>query len=488
MKLINKFFLLTVLVLGFSSCEKLTEVSAIKDGNTGVSEPNPLNSGYSNNEVNSWIYDYMNVLYLWSSNMKTKPTTDLKVDPEAYFKSLLHKPGEIDRFSWIQEIEALEDGLQGIATSAGISYTPYLAEQNSKNVIFAVRYSIRNSPAEKAGIVRGDIINKVNGVQIDTLNYRTILSPQVLSLSFLEMTDAGFSQGKTVSVTKERVQNLPVHFNTILTTGNKKVGYLVYNQFITGVAVNGISDGRYDNELRQIFGNFKTAGINELVLDFRYNGGGAVTSSNILSSLIVKNLKPGTLMNTEIWGDNAKRYFNMVESNYTNYWLNEPNNLGSLDRVYVLTSGGTASASEIVINNLLPFMEVVIVGGNTYGKDVASTTIDTYDENTKKYKWKWGLQPIIYRTANALGEAKYGTPNGFTPTIRVNDNDIPFLPFGDPNETLLNAALKHIGGGEILAKSRIGKTQKLNSLNYNGGFDNNLLNISDMYDNVRKIK
>ncbi|ADQ18332.1 peptidase S41 [Leadbetterella byssophila DSM 17132] len=461
------------LSLAFFSCESLTEVSKIKNGDEDPNAVTPAaNKGNSNTTVNSWIYDNMNVYYLWGDKMPLKSSTKTSITPDKYFASLLYQYGTVDRFSWIEEdAEELANSLNGITKSSGFSYMPYLVRSGSKDVLFAVRYAIKNSPAAKAGLKRGDIIMKVNGVQIDTSNYRTILSPEVLDLTLGTSSNGSFVASNTsIKVTKEVIQNYPVHHSSIIDLGNKKVGYIVYNQFIPGTA------NTFDNELRSIFGNFKGAGVSELVLDLRYNGGGYITSSDVLSSLIVKDLKPGTLMNKQIWSANYMALANFPSSVYETKWLSEPNNLGNLSRVYVLVSNSTASASELVINNLKPFMDVILIGENTYGKDVGSITID---DKENKYRWKWGLQPIVLRTVNAIGEAKYGTKDGFVPDYRVVDNKLPYRPFGDPEETLLNVALQHISGTMTSARVRVEKG--MDSFGASGGFDNPRNNIRDMY-------
>lgn len=479
------FAVLLLLGLWISSCENLTEVSKMKDGtNSTIGDSTATlpaaNKGVANQTINNWIFENMNVYYLWGDKMATKTATNMQLSPDKYFESLLYQYGTVDRFSWIEEdAEALVASLQGVTKAAGITYSTLEASPGSSALVFAIRYTIKDSPADKAGLKRGDIITKVNGVEISKDNYQSMMIPEALVLTLGEITSAGVvSTSKTVSVNKAVIQNYPVHFSSVIDLGIKKVGYIVYNQFVPGITSNGSTNTRFDDELRSIFADFKTKGVNELVLDLRYNGGGYISSSDVLSSLIVKNLKPGTLMNKQVWSANARKLFNVAESEYETNWINESSNLGSLDRVFILTSRGTASASELVINNLKPFMDVVLIGNNTYGKDVGSVTID---DSRNKYRWKWGLQPIVLRTVNALGEANYGTVDGFTPTYKVNDNVIPFHPFGDPNETLLKVALEKIGGSSVVAKARLGSTMVLPLLEKGGGFDNMRNNITDMY-------
>jgi carboxyl-terminal processing protease len=484
MKSISKFFFIIFLVLGLSSCEKLTEVSAIKDGKVtgGVVVP-PSNNGRSNETVNSWVYDVMDIFYLWGDKMPTKTASNQTLDPDKYFESLLYQYGTTDRFSWIEEdAEALRSSLQGVTKSSGFSYSTFRVTSGD-GVVLAVRFVIKNSPAEKAGIKRGDLITKINGTDLTTQNFAELLSGESLVFTLGERSGTTIaSTSKTISVTKATIQNYPVNFTSIIDAGTKKVGYIVYNQFIPGITTGNTNDEQFDNELRKVFGEFKTAGVNELVLDLRFNGGGFISSSEVLSSLIVKNLSPGTLMNREMWSANgeqyARRYWGYTDSDFYSNWANEPNNLAGLNRVFVLVSGGTASASELVINNLKPHMEVILIGANTYGKDVGSITLDDSGNN---YRWKWGLQPIVLRTVNSEGKADYGTKDGFKPDFAVTDNIIPFLPFGDPNETLLKVALQQIGGTLPAAKARVQNALTLPLIESLGGFDNPRNNIKDMY-------
>ena len=180
--------------------------------------------------------------------------------------------------------------------------------------------------------------------------------------------------------------------------------------------------------------------MNELVLDLRLNGGGLISSADLLSSLIVKNPNANNVIHQDEWNANIKVKYPTL-SNPTKFTV-QPNNL-NLDRLVVLTSNGTASASELVINSLRPYMDVVIIGQNTYGKNVGSITIK--DDQTPA-RWAWGMQPIVLRTVNSKGESAYGTKTGFTPNFVVSDNVYPFKPWGDESETLLKKALEVITG------------------------------------------
>ncbi|MDP5138967.1 MAG: S41 family peptidase, partial [Spirosomaceae bacterium] len=237
--------------------------------------------------------------------------------------------------------------------------------------------------------------------------------------------------------TKEEVQTNPIQHYSIITEGSKKIGYLVYTQYLS----------QYDDEMRKVFGEFKAAGVTELVLDLRFNGGGYISSATTLSSLIGRGVSSSKVCYRDEWNANITKQYSAAS--FTKYFQNEPNSIGaSLSRVFVLTSGSTASASELTMNNLLPYMEVIQIGGNTYGKNVGSITIADDQK-----RWNWGMQPIVLKTVNANGTSDYGTKDGFKPQVEVSDNRLPFKQFGDKSETLLASAIAYINGGSTLATS-----------------------------------
>ncbi|MDZ7936396.1 MAG: S41 family peptidase [Emticicia sp.] len=215
----------------------------------------------------------------------------------------------------------------------------------------------------------------------------------------------------------------------------------------------------YDEQLKQVFGQFKAAGVNEMVLDLRTNGGGRISSADLISSLVVKNLNTNNVIHQDEWNATIKAKFPSVAT--PTKFTSQANNL-NLNRLFVLTSNGTASASELVINSLRPYMDVIIVGQNTAGKNVGSITIK--DEATP-IRWKWGMQPIVLRTVNSKGESAYGTKTGFTPDHIVSDNIYPFKPWGDESETLLKKTLEVITGIVVPAEASASANRSYRTIN-----------------------
>ena len=157
------------------------------------------------------------------------------------------------------------------------------------------------SPAQKAGLKRGDIISKVNGQLLNTTNYADLLYSGtsytfgLAAVSGTTLTDTD----KTINVTATTFQENPVFMDSVYTVGSKKVGYLVYNQFVPGA--NGSKADEYDAQVDAVFNKFKAQGVNELVLDLRYNPGGYTSSSANLASLIGKGVSSSKLYFREEW-------------------------------------------------------------------------------------------------------------------------------------------------------------------------------------------
>ena len=394
----------------------------------------------ANQKINSWILDSMQIYYLWNNQMPAK--IDKSLNPNDYFYSLLYKD---DRFSWIQEnFTDLLDMLSGVGMEAGYDY--WLGRKDSTtNLLGIITYIKPNSPASQTGLKRGDYFNTINGTKITTNNYSDLLSG-LSSPHTLGIVDFDLNPIKTVSLSVTKYAEDPVLLDTVYYMGGKKIGYLVYNFFAED---NGDNTNAYAKELNTIFGQFKTTGINELILDLRYNGGGAITTCTELSSMISnrgKNDIFGLIQYNSLLDQEFKKY----DANYNKTYFadyigkNIPiNKLTNLNRLFVITSYRTASASEDLINGLKAYMNVVLVGDTTYGKNVGSITI--YEEDPVKQRTnKWGMQPIVVKFANAKNFSDFG--NGFAPDVEISEfQHVPLEPFGDTNESVLSAALAQMG-------------------------------------------
>ncbi len=396
-------------------------------------------------EINSWLYDVMDDAYFWYKNLPAKSSLDNSIDPYDYFEKLVYQRATVDRFSAVtDDIDALQDEFNGISKIFGISYSLSFTDNGKSNIAAFLNYVVKGSPAEAAGLKRGDILMKVNGTQLTSTNYASLLSGnETATFTLGEVSGSAIvASSQTVTMTKAVVNEDPVLFSTVISkpASGKTVGYLVYTQFVPGTDTD---ESKYDNELRQVFADFKSKGVNELVLDLRFNPGGYISSAETLASLIGTGVSSSKIFYKEQWNDKYTTYWQKMQgADALNYkFLNEASNIGSaLSRVFVLTSNGTASASELVINGLKPYMSVIRIGEHTAGKNLFGQLV-----SDDQKRWKWGAYIMLGQTANANGESDYGTVNGMTPDYEVEDSTVPYLPFGDENETLLRKALDVMG-------------------------------------------
>lgn len=393
-------------------------------------------------QVNTWIRDNMRQIYYWNNQIPGNSSLDMSKQPEEFFESLLFRE---DRFSWIQDAEELGDNLSGVSTTVGLGIQ--LISLADRSVIISVRYALPGSPAALAGIKRGDIISAINGSSMTLDNYSSVMQPYYSGNPFrvqlAKLNGNLISNDKEIQLTPvQNFQEMAIQKDTVLTTpSGKKVAYLFYNRFLN----NQI------NELLGAFSRFKEANVDELVLDMRYNSGGGIFISGVLTSMIYNNYNENDVFVKYLYNSNYRdeeysfyRLFGGTSSNASEkqnadliVTLTKGFNLG-LNRVFILATGSSASATELVINNLKPFMSasnVVHIGRTTVGKNQGSTTIK---DETKAIKW--GLQPIIVLLANKNGEGDY--VNGLIPMHDINENNfLPYKPLGDISDPLLNKAM-----------------------------------------------
>jgi len=445
MKIKQLFLILLILfslVMATTSCKK-------------DPQPTPVQTVQTKPYVQEWIYSNMQYWYFWTSQMPANPDTTLK--PEPFFYSLLYRAPNGDRFSWIEpDYTILINQLNGVNKEAGYDFRLYLANATSTDVIGEVTYIKKGSPAEAAGIKRGDIFPEINGTQLTTSNYSTLLNATGSSYTLRVQrydTDSKTQVSDSVyTLNPVQLSEDPVLMDTIYTFTDKKVGYLVYNFFSPGL--NNSKD--YDNEVDNVFAYFKSNGVNEVVLDLRFNGGGAISSAINLASLLVPGYTSSKIFvnfqyNTKVQSDIINEP-SLGESYLHQKFVPKASNIGdNLTRLFVLTSKGTASASELIINGLRPYMDVITIGDTTYGKNVGSITIT----DTKNTTNTWGLQPIVLKLTNSSGFSDY--TNGFAPDPLNYDADNYFYlrPLGDIREPLLHKALYTITNGMMKSVERM---------------------------------
>ncbi|WP_373496759.1 S41 family peptidase [Aquiflexum sp.] len=391
-------------------------------------------------KINTWIKAVMDQVYFWLDDMR-RPIA-ISSEPEKYFESLLFRP--TDRFSAIfPDYQELIDNLQGVSQEAGYEILLARESATNNNVVAFITYIKKGSPAEAAGLKRGDRIERINGIRLTIENFRELLSARsenhsVSPFRYDPATD-NFAAIPQADLTTTVISENPTFLDTLFIVGDQKIGYLVYHFFAPGVQGHPT---RYDDQMDQIFARFKSEGIDHLILDFRYNSGGFVSSAINLASLIA----PG-VSSTDVF---SRRKFNSFLSSLDDFkdvksnFRSKSENLGSIltnNRIYIITSDRTASASELIINGLKPYMDVFLVGDVTVGKNVGSIPLQDEDNPENDY----GILPIVFMDTNRDGQSDF--TNGFIPNIGGQEiTQKVLLPFGDTNEYLLKLTIDQIMG------------------------------------------
>lgn len=396
-----------------------------------------------------FVWKGLNLYYLWKKDVpdladdrfanqdQLNAYSESFANPDSLFTKLLYNKGTIDKYSVIySDYSVLEGVLSGNTKSNGVDFALRLKPGSSTEVYGWVRYIVPNSDASTKDIQRGDIFYAVNGTTLTVENYRTLLlNTDNYTLNLADYDGGNITpNGQSVALTKTNLAENPILLNTVITQGEKKVGYLMYNGFY----------GQYDNQLNTVFGNFKSQGVTHLVLDLRYNSGGSVNTATKLASMITGQF-PGQLFAKQQWNEKAQAYY---ESKSPNSLLNKFHsglNGLNLTKVYILTSQSSASASELVINCLKPYINVIQIGDKTTGKNVGSITLydsPTFAKKDVNSSHKYAMQPIVLKIVNKDGFGDY--TSGISPNIEVIENHGNLGILGDVNEPLLSVALENI--------------------------------------------
>ena len=214
----------------------------------------------------------------------------------------------------------------------------------------------------------------------------------------------------------------------------------MYNQFVADKS----------EEINNVFKEYKDQAIDDLILDLRYNGGGSIRNCVELASMITGQFK-NEIFAKEQWNKKTEAYLleNFGKETILNRFVSflqtgEQINSLNLNRIFIITSSETASASELIINGLRPYIDVIHVGGQTTGKNVASITVYDYvdEEQTKNPNHTYAIQPIVLKIANSEGYADY--VDGLIPDYYVEENLQNFGSLGSKDEPLLSFTLNII--------------------------------------------
>lgn len=426
--------------------------------------------GTDANVNRNFTWPYLERYYLWNSDLKAKgaPKWDQAYDDflDSALKSI--NTNSMDGY-WYTNSQGQQtwyyySNIQRTTAAAhqmsraekayyqGFGVSCYgLKFENNNLVHLAVEFVYPGSPAEKAGLKRGDFIGKINGTTITDDNWwnlyvntfiyevpaGTVCKAEVSEFNWLTFS---LTTPREVVMTSASYCENPVLYYDVFTYKSTKdeskkvnIAYMVYNSF----------EAAFDDEIKKTFDFFSTAAtemgspLDYLILDLRYNGGGSVASCNYLSSLIAGNNamnggQPKVFMYSR-FNDERMAEQGRNPKDYTTYKKDDFDKNAAtaynfpFKEVYVIGTFDTASSSEMLINSLRGIgMKVTLVGQTTNGKNVGMEVFNTQSNNSPIDGNHYIFAPITFQSYNCKGESDYD--NGFTPEIICSNKDWDGMP------------------------------------------------------------
>jgi C-terminal processing protease CtpA/Prc len=439
--------LLAVLVLaGAASCTK----------------PGPTEEEQTRLYANTFAREVMKVFYLWIKEIEDdfliwKDTEE----PIAKVKQVRYKDAsgkDIDRWTMLtDDFASFYGSVSGNGQTYGFDFQLYYFDSSRTSLCAVVTFTYPGSPAEQAGLKRGDVIVEVNGKTIPAKDYTTLVQNELMGGYKLT---AGLYGGGTVTMEAREMYEDPVLLSEVFDCGGKKVGYLHYTSFTLDSY----------KELTEAFTGFKNEGVSELILDLRYNGGGFALAEQFLASMIAPEdvVNSGAVLSTAVYNEELTKYYASKDAdtktyfktsykftaNGKSYSFSTANANPGLDKLYAIVSSGSASASEALLCDLYPYMDITLVGEQTHGKYCAGLMMQAaefYDEyenqlgkdfatEGRKYTSGWGIYVMYSRFADKNGVTRC-MPDGLAPDVEAEDNPRDGYALGDPRETMLAKTL-----------------------------------------------
>ena len=411
-----------------SSCKK-EDVSA---ENT-TSTPTPTTTTTSADALKDSALLYTKDIYLWYSQIPSSFNAGSYDDPDKIMTAIRQystEPGftgPVDKWSFGIKQAEWDDVSSGVSTGDFGLNIFFRAEGDLR-----VRAVEKESPAGLAGVRRGWRITAINGnTNITTANADFIVQNIYQSHSATVVFQKPDNSSVTLNLTAGVYNEHPAIVDSVYHIDSKNIGYFSFNSFL------GDTTEIY-NDFARVFNKFALANVNDVIVDLRYNGGGYVSVQEQMADWLAPSAANGQLMMTQKFNDKYTQYNS--ESQF--------HKLGSLNlnRIFFIVSSSTASASELLINNLKPFMDVKLIGpSKTYGKPVGFFPIPVGD---------WYIFPVSFRTTNKNGEGNYF--NGLAVNSQVADG--LDKDWGDVNESCLQSAINYIAKGSFRLQSAGGRT------------------------------
>ncbi|MBO4243762.1 MAG: hypothetical protein J5882_01730 [Bacteroidales bacterium] len=405
--------------------------------------------------IHQFVWETCFDLYYWNENVPSRLDVTKFGTPYELFESFRHKD---DRFSVVvnnySEVNSL---FNNEYRTDGLDLEIYRDRYHENGVVAMVNYVYENSPAAEAGITRGCVIKAVNGTTLNKNNYAALLDQNGYTLTYskVQLVD-GKLEYNGEETTSPYITKRDMDINSVLKVSTHQVnshniGYFLYDSFDDDTV-----------SVKKAMAQLAAENVTDLVIDLRLNGGGYVNTLTCLASMLVPKANEGDVFIYEDMNQNLTTYYKQQGIPTFSTFTEQETHL-NIDKLYVITSHNTASASEELISGLSPYMDVTIIGDTTYGKFTSNILLNDEDDHGTDddgidYS-EWAVYLVIACCKNAKGEMDF--KEGFVPDYYIKDTYNGEL--GSEDEELFAKAISLIanGGQPVIAK-RGQKTPELN--------------------------
>lgn len=416
-------------------------------GTVGGGGGNTGGSGCSLGDRQDWVLSQLNEWYLFPDLLDKAVNKANYGDVQSYIDAVVQPARAQNRDRYFTYITSIQEENDLIQNGSNAGFGIRLSYDTAARRVFVVE-AFESAPAFAQSIDRGTEIIAINGTTVSSIMAANPANPAGAVSQALGPSEPGVSRNltirqpggtqTTVTVVKEEYALDPVsdrYGAVVLDNGGTKVGYVNLRTFIIDDAAR---------QLREAFAEFRRQGIDQVILDFRYNGGGLVSVAELLGDLMAAD-KVGQEFATTLFRDSKSA------NNETYNFASQPQAISAM-KLAIIGTGGTASASELVPNSFIPYLgnNIALVGSNTYGKPVGQIARDRSACDDR-------LRVVAFRTVNANDGGGYydGLASVMPRTCAAEDDYL--LPLGDPREASISAALDFLGGRACTAISAGGK-------------------------------
>lgn len=364
---------------------------------------------------------------------------DTSVDPanhntvQSYLDALVAPARAESKDRFFTYITSIQEETDLINNGSNAGFGIRLSYDTTANRVFIVE-AFENAPAFPAGLDRGAELLSIDGQSVSSLMasggasaVSDALGPADpgVTRDFTFNDANGVQQSATITKAEYSLDPISDRYGVrILNDGSEDVGYINLRTFIVENA---------GPQLRDAFQQFQAAGIDKVILDLRYNGGGLVSVAELLGDLMAAN-RTGEVFSKTLLRDSKSA------ENETDLFQQQAEAIG-VTRLAIIGRGGTASASELVTNSFIPYLgsNIALVGTNTFGKPVGQFAFDRSACDDR-------LRAVAFKTTNRDDQGEYFTGLASVMPATCSAEDDFTVQFGEANEDSIAKALDFLAG------------------------------------------